>query len=264
MKHEYTFEELAELKSIYDESGEAGLDITEMRALRKAGLLTQGLPEKPAEPSKRDLILAHCKNRIDQGQPFDGKETAEALGLSPKTVGNILGQLRKEGLLPAFNQHSPRKTTRKNSTTGKKKETMTTTSKPAANKEEPMSQELTANAVTAPEKEREHTRAAITDALVYIYDAISALQKTAFQTNDKVRLRIRHKTPQRRTHGPESQLQQGHGEMRLKFNGKDGVFAIKGESEEEKTALKTSAPAICNLIIDFFNGEVQEMKVAKE
>lgn len=186
MKHEYTADELAELKSIYDESGEAGLDITEMRALRKAGLLTQGLPAKPAEPSKRDLILAHCKNRIDQGQPFDGKETAEALGLSPKTVGNILGQLRKEGLLPAFNQHSPRKTTRKNSTTGKKKETMTTTSKPAANKEEPMSQELTANAVTAPEKEREHTRAAITDALVYIYDAISALQKTAFQNNDKV------------------------------------------------------------------------------
>lgn len=113
MKHEYTADELAELKSIYDESGEAGLDITEMRALRKAGLLTQGLPEKPAEPSKRDLILAHCKNRIDQGQPFDGKETAEAIGLSPKTVGNILGQLRKEGLLPAFNQHSPRKTTRK-------------------------------------------------------------------------------------------------------------------------------------------------------
>lgn len=186
MKHEYTADELAELKSIYDESGEAGLDITEMRALRKAGLLTQGLPAKPAEPSKRDLILAHCKNRIDQGQPFDGKETAEALGLSPKTVGNILGQLRKGGLLPAFNQHSPRKTTRKNSTTGKKKETMTTTSKPAANKEEPMSQELTANAVTAPEKEREHTRAAITDALVYIYDAISALQKTAFQNNDKV------------------------------------------------------------------------------
>lgn len=183
MKHEYTFEELAELKKIYDESGEAGLDITEMRALRKAGLLTQGLP---AKLSKRELILAHCKKRIDQGQPFDGKETAEALGLSPKTVGNILGQLRKEGLLPAFDKHSPRSKARKITTTGKKKETMTTTSKPAANKEEPMSQELTANAVTAPEKEREHTRAAITDALVYIYDAISALQKTAFQTNDKV------------------------------------------------------------------------------
>lgn len=152
MKHEYTFEELAELRKIYDESGEAGLNIHEMRALRMAGLLTQGQPEKPAEPSKRDLILAHCRKRISQGQTFDGKETAEALNLSPKTVGNILGQLRKEGLLPAFNQHSPRKTTRKTTTTGKKKETMTTTSKPAANKEEPMSQELTANAVTAPEK----------------------------------------------------------------------------------------------------------------
>lgn len=183
MKHEYTFEELAELRKIYDESGEAGLQIGEMRALRKAGLLTQGLPEKP---SKRELILAHCKKRIDQGQTFDRKETAETLGISPKTAGNIISQLRKEGLLPAPDQHSPRKT-RKTNTTGKKKETiMTVTSKPAANKEEPMSQELTANAVTAPEKEREHTRAAITDALVYIYDAISALQKTAFQANDKV------------------------------------------------------------------------------
>ena len=180
MKHEYTFEELAELRKIYNESGEGGLEPDEMRALRKAGLLTQGLPEKP---SKRDCILAHCKKRIDQGQPFDGKETAEALGMSQKTVGNIISQLRKEGLLPAFDKHSPRKTT----TSGKKKETiMTVASKPVANKEEPMSQGITANAVTAPEKEREHTRAAITDALVYIYDAISALQKTAFQANDKV------------------------------------------------------------------------------
>lgn len=52
--------------------------------------------------------------------------------------------------------------------------------------------------------------------------------------------------------------------MRLNFNSKDGVFAIKAESEEEKARLKTSAPAICNLIIDFLNGEIQEMKVAKE
>lgn len=190
MKHEYTADELAELKSIYDESGEAGLDITEMRALRKAGLLTQGLPEKP---SKRDLILAHCRKRIDQGQPFDGKETAEALGMSQKTVGNILGQLRKEGLLPAFDKHSPRSKARKTTTTGKKKETMTTTSKIAA--ADVTESKITATdiitaklptAEMAPEKEREHTRAAITDALVYIYDAISALQKTAFQTNDKV------------------------------------------------------------------------------
>lgn len=180
MKHEYTDSELAELKKIYDESGEAGLSITEMRALRKAGLLTQGLPEKP---SKRDLILAHCKTRIDQGQPFDGKETAETLGISPKTAGNIISQLRKEGLLPTFDKHSPRKIT----TTGKKKETiMTVTSKPAANKEEPMSQGTTANGETAPEKQCENPRAIITNALVGIYDSISALQRAAYHANDKV------------------------------------------------------------------------------
>lgn len=201
MKHEYTADELAELKSIYDESGEAGLQIGEMRALRKAGLLTQGMPENP---SKRYLILAHCRKRIDQGQTFDGKETAEALGMSQKTVGNILGQLRKEGLLPAFDKHSPRKT-RKTTTTGKKKETMTVTSKQAANKEEPMSQtttskitadnvtesKITANDVTTGITTSTPQAAAdphtiISNALTGIFDAISALQRTAFETNDKV------------------------------------------------------------------------------
>lgn len=188
MKHEYTFEELAELKSIYDESGEAGLDITEMRALRQAGFLTQDLPEKPEEPSKRDCILAHCKKRIDQGQPFTIKETAEALGMSQKTVGNILSQLRKEGLLPAFDKHSPRKT-RKTTTTGKKKETMTTTSKITA--ADVTESKLTANDVTTgtidvrPQAAAD-PRTIISNALTGIFDAISALQKTAFQTNDKV------------------------------------------------------------------------------
>lgn len=182
MKHEYTGEELAELKKIYDESGEAGLDITEMRALRKAGLLTNGLPSKPEEPSKRDLILAHCKKRISQGQPFDGKETAEALGMSQKTVGNILSQLRKEGLLPAFDKHSPRKIT----TSGKKKETiMTVASKPVANKEEPMSQPTTTK-LTATEPTPENPRAIIANALIGIYDSISALQRAAYHANDKV------------------------------------------------------------------------------
>ena len=169
MKHEYTAGELAELKSIYDEQGEAGLELSEMRALRKAGLLTQGLPEKPAAPSKRDLILAHCKKRIDQGQPFDSKETAEALNLSQKTVGNILSQLRKEGLLPTFDKHSPRKT-RKTTTTGKKEETMA----PATVQEQ------------KPQHEPENPRAIIANALVGIFDAVSALQRTAFKTNDKV------------------------------------------------------------------------------
>lgn len=170
MKHEYTDSELAELKSIYDEQGEAGLSITEMRALRKAGLLTQGLPAKPEEPSKRDLILAHCQKRISQGQPFDGKETAEALGMSQKTVDNILSQLRKEGLLPAFDKHSPRSKARKTTTTGKKEETMAT----ATVQEQ------------KPQSETENPRAVIVNALVNIYDSISALQRAAYHANDKV------------------------------------------------------------------------------
>lgn len=168
MKHEYTDSELAELKNIYDEQGEAGLSITEMRALRKAGLLTQGLPAKPEEPSKRDLILAHCQKRIDQGQPFDGKETAETLGMSQKTVGNILSQLRKEGLLPAFDKHSPRKA--RKTTTTEKKETMTNT---AIQEQKPQS-------------ETENPRAIIANALIGIYDSISALQRAAYHANDKV------------------------------------------------------------------------------
>ena len=213
MKHEYTADELAELKSIYDESGEAGLQIGEMRALRKAGLCqARPTPEpekphedtladyqavskpapklaKPAEPSKRDLILAHCKNRIDQGQPFDGKETAEALGMSQKTVGNILSQLRKEGLLPAFDKHSPRSKAQKTTTSGKKKETMTTTSKITA--ADVTESKLTVNDVTtgittSTPQATADPRTIISNALTGIFDAISALQRTAFQTNDKV------------------------------------------------------------------------------
>lgn len=199
MKHEYTADELAELKSIYDESGEAGLQIGEMRALRKAGLLTQGLPAKPEAPSKRELILAHCKNRIDQGQPFDGKETAEALGMSQKTVGNILSQLRKEGLLPAFDKHSPRSKAQKTTTSGKKKETMTTTSKITADditetkltisdvttaKLTP--NDLTTGITTSTPQATADPRTIISNALTGIFDAISALQRTAFQANDKV------------------------------------------------------------------------------
>lgn len=190
MKHEYTFEELAELRKIYDESGEAGLDVTEMRALRKAGLLTQGLPEKPEEPSKRELILAHCKNRISQGVPFDGKETAEALGMSQKTVGNILGQLRKEGLLPAFDKHSPRSKARKTTTTGKKKETiMAVTSKITADKittSKLTPTDVTTGTINVKPQATADPRAIISNALTGIFDAISALQRTAFQANDKV------------------------------------------------------------------------------
>ena len=174
-----------------------------MRALRKAGLVKQDLPPEPekphediladyqavskptAEPSKRDPILAHCRNRIDQGQPFDGKETAEALGISQKTAGNIIGQLRKEGLLPASDKHSPRKTTQKPTTTGKKKETMTTTSKITADNVTETKLTPVGTISVGPQATADQ-RTIIANALVGIFDAVSALQRTAFQANDKV------------------------------------------------------------------------------
>lgn len=52
--------------------------------------------------------------------------------------------------------------------------------------------------------------------------------------------------------------------MRINFNSKDGVFDIKAENEEEKAQLKTSAAAICNLIIDFFDDDINEAKVERE
>lgn len=99
MKHEYTGDELAELKSIYAESGEAGLQIGEMRALRKAGLLTQDLPPKPHEDTLADYQ---------------------------------------------------------------------------------------AISVPKPKPKPEEPRTIIANALVGIFDAVSALQRTAFQANDKV------------------------------------------------------------------------------
>lgn len=129
MKHEYSSDELRELKSIYDESGEAGLSRDEMRALRKAGLL------------------------------------------------------------PAFDKHSPRKTTQKPTTTGKKKETMTTTSKITADnvtETKLTPSDVTTGTITVKPQATADPRAIIANALVGIFDAVSALQRTAFQANDKV------------------------------------------------------------------------------
>ena len=120
MKHEYTDSELAELKNIYDEQGEAGLSITEMRAYARPDSSRKAFRRN--RRNRRNAISSSRTAKTHRpSQPFDGKETAETLGLSQKTVGNILSQLRKEGLLPAFDKHSPRKT-RETTTTGKKEE----------------------------------------------------------------------------------------------------------------------------------------------
>lgn len=216
MKHEYTFEELAELKKIYDESGEAAIQIGEMRALRKAGLLTNGLPPKPegkhegtladhqavskptAKPEQAESKHASTsRNQVTSQAVYDSiasvcaeghvptiQKIADMLHVSKSTVARHALALAEIGRIskdPETGRYHIA-----NQPTEKKETIMTVASKPVANKEEPMSQELTANKETAPEEQCENPRTIISNALTGIFDAISALQRTAFQTNDKV------------------------------------------------------------------------------
>lgn len=201
MKHEYTADELAELKSIYDESGEAGLQIGEMRALRKAGLLTQDLPPKPHEDTLADYAISVPKPKpepvkLESTNTNRNPETrqavydtiaefcsgghvptiqkiADAMHKSKSTVANHVLALAKEGRISkdpetgSYRTTNPTKTTE---TTEKKESTIMTTTVQAQK----------------PEAKPEEPRIIIANALVGIFDAVSALQRTAFQANDKV------------------------------------------------------------------------------
>lgn len=197
MKHEYTADELAELKSIYDESGEAGLSRDEMRALRKAGLVTQDLPPKPEKPHEDTLadyqalsapepekpkLQATSTNRHTEmreavydtiadfcanGHVPTIQKIADSLHKSKSTIAKHVLALAKEGRISKDPETGRYRIA--NQTIEQKEPIMTTTvqeQKPEAKPEEP--------------------RTIIANALVGIFDAISALQRTAFQTNDKV------------------------------------------------------------------------------
>lgn len=177
MKHEYTRDELRELKSIYDESGEAGLQIGEMRALRKAGLVKQDLPPEPEKPKLQatstnlhtemrqavyDTIASFC----DSGHVPTIQKIADAMHKSKSTVANHVLALAKEGRISKDPETGRYRTTNPTKTTEKKEPIMTTTAIQAQKPEEP--------------------RTIIANALVGIFDAVSTLQRTAFQANDKV------------------------------------------------------------------------------
>lgn len=197
MKHEYTADELREFKSIYDESGEAGLDITEMRALRKAGLVTQDLPPKPEKPHEDTLadyqalsapepekpkLQATSTNRHTEmreavydtiadfcanGHVPTIQKIADAMHKSKSTVANHVLALAKEGRISKDPETGRYRIA--NQTIEQEEPIMTVTvqgQKPEAKPEEP--------------------RTIIANALVGIFDAVSALQRTAFQANDKV------------------------------------------------------------------------------
>lgn len=200
MKHEYDSDELRELKSIYDESGEAGLSRDEMRALRKAGLVKQDLPPEPEkphedtlagyqelstpeEPEKPKLESTNTNRNPEMRQAvYDTiaefcsgghvptiQKIADAMHKSKSTVANHVLALAKEGRISKDPETGRYRTTNPTKTTEKKEPIMTTTvqeQKPEAKPEEP--------------------RTIIANALVGIFDAVSALQRTAFQANDKV------------------------------------------------------------------------------
>lgn len=202
MKHEYTFEELAELKSIYDESGEAGLSRDEMRALRKAGLATQDLPpepEKPHEdtladyqaisvpkpkpkpepvklestntnrnPEMRQAVYDTIASFCDSGHVPTIQKIADAMHKSKSTVANHMLALAKEGRIGKDPETGRYRTTKTTNPTEKKETIMTI----AVQEQQ--------------EAKPEEPRTIIANALTGIFDAVSALQRTAFQANDKV------------------------------------------------------------------------------
>lgn len=199
MKHEYAADELRELKSIYDESGEAGLQIGEMRALRKAGLATQDLPPKPHEdtladhqaisvpkpkpkpepvklestntnrnPEMRQAVYDTIASFCDSGHVPTIQKIADAMHKSKSTIANHVLALAKEGRISKDPETGRYRTTNPTKNTEKKEPIMTTTVQEQQ------------------EAKPEEPRIIIANALVGIFDAISALQRTAFQTNDKV------------------------------------------------------------------------------
>lgn len=162
-------------------------------AIREREYVLTGKPFNPSDREKAKQspdTLARIREETvrlqNEGVAFDPAEYAriisERVGKSKKTVRNYFATLRREGVLPPA--ENPFASQRK-----PKPEP-----KPAANKEEPMSQtttpKITPRDITTtevvPEKHYENPRAIIANALVGIYDSISALQRAAYHANDKV------------------------------------------------------------------------------
>ena len=167
--------------------------------IREREYVLTGKPFNPSDMEKAKQspdTLARIREETvrlqNEGVAFDPAEYAriisERVGKSAKTVRNNFATLRREGVLPPAEnpfagQRKPKPEPEPKPVVNKEEPVSQTTT---ASKEEPMSQGITANAVTAPEEQCENPRAIIANALVGIYDSISALQRAAYQANDKV------------------------------------------------------------------------------
>lgn len=156
-------------------------------AIREREYVLTGKPFNPSDtkkakqsPDTLDRIREETVRLQNEGVAFDPAEYARIIsgrvGKSEKTVRNYFATLRKEGILPPA----------ENPFASQRKPKPEPEPKPVANKEEPMSQTTTANKEPVLEEQCENTRAVIVNALVDIYDSISALQRAAYHANDKV------------------------------------------------------------------------------
>lgn len=156
-------------------------------AIREREYVLTGKPFEPSDtkkakqsPDTLDRIREETVRLQNEGVAFDPAEYARIIsgrvGKSEKTVRNYFATLRKEGILPPA----------ENPFASQRKPKPEPEPKPVANKEEPMSQTTTANKEPVLEEQCENTRVIISNALTGIFGAISALQRTAFQANDKV------------------------------------------------------------------------------
>lgn len=217
MKHEYTADELAELKKIYDESGEAGLQIGEMRALRKAGLLTPDLPPeqeahedtladyqaisvpkpkpKPEpvklestntnrNPEMRQAVYDTIASFCDSGHVPTIQKIADAMHKSKSTVANHMLALAKEGRISKDPETGRYRTANPTETTEKKESTIMTVTSPGT---------AGSQAGRAARHHRKrlgrHLRRRI------------SLATHSIPSQRQGGLRIRHETAHRRTHG---------------------------------------------------------------
>lgn len=156
-------------------------------AIREREYVLTGKPFNPSDREKAKQspdTLARIREETvrlqNEGVAFDPAEYARIIsgrvGKSEKTVRNYFATLRKEGILPPA----------ENPFASQRKPKPEPEPKPVANKEEPMSQTTTANKEPVLEEQCKNPRAVIVNALVGIYDSISALQRAAYHANDKV------------------------------------------------------------------------------
>lgn len=159
-----------------------------------------------ASHSKRERILDYCLQRLGNGQPVTAKETAQALGLKPKTCSNIIGRLRNEGLLPAAEPTTPPKPKPKPAFKPKEKHmpddnpqdtmaghqelTTDTTPTQADRAEQALEdagrKQTQTESTSVPTPKADTGRACIADKLVTLHKAMLDVLSASFAADDKV------------------------------------------------------------------------------